>query len=330
MAQHFDIAARLADHALTALNARTACQWLLAAVLATGLTTHAFSAETAASAVKPQPAALSGVFKAYSPGTNEISIEFENSIRTMPLKDASAASRQTLLLARDGDAITVEVDDAVEPEVVNKLQTIQRPVRAYIRLIGLGGSTLVVLLAAIVATRNRPLQFLVGVDNRYSNSQTQLAIWFAVAGIVYLTTLGLRVALLGLDFVGGVGITANLVALTGLSALSFGGAKAITVSKLDALAPGQALAKPPAASPRLLIDLFTNDSNRADLGDFQMIAITVAAVAIFAVTAFHWLGLLTISHSVTLPDVDTSLLTAFGLGQGAYLFKKAAVKVGEG
>jgi hypothetical protein len=37
-----------------------------------------------------------------------------------------------------------------------------------------------------------------------------------------------------------------------------------------------------------------------------------------------YLRVLDLSATVTLPDVDGTLLAAFGLGQGAYLMKKAA------
>jgi hypothetical protein len=325
------ITTTVTDHRATHVRTKNTGGWLVLAILTTSLMASMSSAVAAAASAQSLPVALTGVFQSYSPGTNEVSIILETTGRTMQLKDASVAVRESLQLARAGDKITVDVDDAVEPEIVTKVGAIQRPVGGYIRLIGLGASTLIVVLAASLATRGRPLRFLIGVDNRYSNSQTQLAIWFAMVSVVYLGTLILRVAILGLDFVGGIGITANLATLTGLSALSFGGAKVITVSKLDALAQsGQASAKVAAVHPRLMTDLFTNDNNRADLGDFQMIAVTLTAVTIFAVTVFHWLGFLTLSYSVILPDVDSSLLTGFGLGQGAYLLKKAAVKVGEG
>jgi hypothetical protein len=66
-----------------------------------------------------------------------------------------------------------------------------------------------------------------------------------------------------------------------------------------------------------------------------MILISFAAVAIFAWTSFYFLGSLDIvnglvAKTTTLPDVDSALLGAFGLGQGAYLVKKAALPSGQG
>jgi len=77
-------------------------------------------------------------------------------------------------------------------------------------------------------------------------------------------------------------------------------------------------------------DLVTNDSGQADFGDFQMILITAAAVVIFLLSACYFLGMLSFETNVTLPDIDTTLLSTFGLGQGAYLLKKAALKLGDG
>ena len=42
------------------------------------------------------------------------------------------------------------------------------------------------------------------------------------------------------------------------------------------------------------------------------------------------MGELKLATQVTLPDVDTTLLASFGIGHGAYLIKKAALKPGEG
>jgi hypothetical protein len=179
---------------------------------------------------------------------------------------------------------------------------------------------------AMLATRGQVLKLLISADNRYSTSQTQFALWTAMALSTYLATLFLRVWAGGLDYLGGVQITQNLLTLSGLSAISFGAAKAVTVNKLAAAGLP---AKPRAGAPRLL-DLVQNDAGDPDLGDFQMIAITLLAVSIYFWSAFHFLGSIALARTVSLPDVDTALLTAFGLSQGAYLAKKAALPVGKG
>jgi hypothetical protein len=42
------------------------------------------------------------------------------------------------------------------------------------------------------------------------------------------------------------------------------------------------------------------------------------------------MGQIEISAHVMMPDIDTYLLASFGLGQGAYLAKKAATEPGKG
>ena len=65
-----------------------------------------------------------------------------------------------------------------------------------------------------------------------------------------------------------------------------------------------------------------------DFGDFQMLVVTLVAVTMYLLAAYHFLGQIQFAASVSLPDVDTTVLSAFGLGQGAYLVKKAVGNVG--
>ena len=76
-----------------------------------------------------------------------------------------------------------------------------------------------------------PTKFLLGTDGRYSNSQCQLALWFGVAMTMYLAMIVLRVSKLDWTYLDGVALTANVMALTGLSALTFGAAKVVTVAE---------------------------------------------------------------------------------------------------
>ncbi len=282
-------------------------------------------------------------------------------------------------------------------------------------LAGFIAFALVFLIAALATGRSNngklafgnPLSFCVGVDNRTSNSQTQMVFWSATVLAVYLTTIFLRGWMTNWNLLGGVGIPANLLAFSGLSALSFGGARAITVSKVNAAAAdsttsvadganasakavaaaSDALAKAAAAANAVeaaqaasnnsgaaaagaaidaaeeaarmaqmtqavadqttaqpangnaeikcaptgtanITQLFQNDMGRADLGDTQMILITLIAIATYVVTSFHQLGGLEIAQQVSLPDIDSYLLASFGIGQGAYLAKKAASNLG--
>lgn len=234
--------------------------------------------------------------------------------------------------ARPGDRVWLTVDDPLNPEHVVQITRLARPVPVVQRLIALGAAFAVIVALAGLTTRGHPGRFLVGDDNRMSNSQTQLALWFGVVAVVYGATLILRAWFLGWDFMGGISMTTNVLAMTGLSGLSFGAAKVVAVQKDSAAtaAPGAAPAgADPAARPRFT-DLVCNDFGAADLGDFQMILISSVATLIFAAASWEFLTLIDIAKTTTLPDVDTALLGSFGIGQGAYLIKKAALPNGVG
>ncbi len=68
----------------------------------------------------------------------------------------------------------------------------------------------------------------------------------------------------------------------------------------------------------------TGSDGAADIGDFQLVVITILAVSVYLVQIWAWLGNIPVGVTTTLPDVDTTILATFGLGQGAYLFKKQA------
>ena len=255
-------------------------------------------------------------------------------------------------------AVELAVDDVKEPTRITKIGDVSYGVSHADRLIALGCAFAFLFLVTCLVTKGNPLEFLIGLDNRYSNSQTQMVLWFGALATVYVAAVALRIHYLGFDYVGGVGIAQNVIALTGLSALSFGGAKLISSQKgpppqkpgnsapveevvtPPALTKGESECKPkpkPKPKPKtwadhhdLLRDLFQNDEGQADFGDFQMLLVTLATVTVFLVSCFVYLGDLWPRHTIKLPDVDTALLSAFGLGQGAYLAKKAASDPGKG
>ena len=210
------------------------------------------------------------------------------------------------------------------------------------------GSAVICLLLYCLLSGFRPQQLIIGEDNRYSNSKFQMALWFFVLITSYIAALWIRVWAAGTDFIGGVNIPNNLLLLSGMSVLTFGGAKGITSTKSGA-APGQV--KTEADKPSFLFDLTHDDGTRPvaaqpavgnqpaipaqpgtalfDFGDFQMLIVTLIAVATYVVLIFNFFGTVTYGKVVSLPDVDTTLLAAFGLGQGAYLTKKAVGDVGK-
>jgi len=297
---------------------------LALAVLAA--TAPALAAETPAAAV------IEGSYAGVKKDAPQLTLELPAPWGTAQLAVGDPTSFAQLARATPGDIVRAELhlDATGAPDRMSRLVELRRPIGATPRVLALAGSLLGIILVCAALSSWRPQRFVVGIDNRYSNSQLQLALWFTAVASVYAATVVLRIGFLGWDFTGGVGMPANLITLTGLSALSYGGAKVITAQKVAAAAEIGQQVKTPALRANLLRDLVTSDANRADLGDMQMMMVTLAAVAIFVVHAFADLGELRIAHETMLPDVDTTLLASFGIGQGAYLTKKAAQKAGDG
>ncbi len=282
---------------------------------------------SAGSARAAQPGVFEVRIAGLGLGHNQVTLAFPRPIGMKTLLVTDAASQAILAHAVRDDVAKVEVDDVTAPTSITKVDQVTRWVGKGPRALTFVVVAIILVGVAFAVTKLRPLKLVIGNDNRVSNSQTQLALWFGAVALVYVSALWVRLEWLGWDFIGGIGLTDNLMILTGLSAISFGGAKAIAVHK-DAT---PAAAAAPGPAPRASVyDLFTNDSGVPDLGDVQMILVTATAVAIFVATSFHFLGKLTLASPVTLPDVDTALLAGFGIGQGAYLFKKAALPPGQG
>jgi hypothetical protein len=294
------------------------------------------------------------------------------------IKVSDVGLRAKLKQYHAGDFVRIDVNDK------NELQDVRGPWSVHVdripRLLVLTACALLILGLATAVTKGAPFKFIVGMDNRYSNSKFQLALWFWVVMSTYLATVVFRVCHVGLDFLGLVNIPQNLLVLSGLSAITYGGAKAITTSKVNAamnpapVAVGMALAATPAPvavavvpgptpAPAAVVvthaptaapvavsvtpapnpdpknaqlpghesffnDLVQNDAGGFDFGDFQMIVVTLVAVGMYMTLIFHFLGSIEFLKTTSLPDVDTTILAGFGLGQGAYLAKKAGGNVG--
>ncbi|HEY0512351.1 MAG TPA: hypothetical protein VGH73_10630 [Thermoanaerobaculia bacterium] len=226
-----------------------------------------------------------------------------------------------------------------------------------------------------------PFAAFLGKDNLYSNSKFQAALWFGVLIVTYLPTLIFR--WLDAGFVGGVSIPTNLLLMSGLSAVTFAGAKAIkqsqagqaetqaqaaerqahlaTIAATASTQAEQAAGGVPAPQiqqtaamqqvaatsaqniaqqkravakrfdpqnaqgvPRFWFDLTHDDDGTPSLSKFQLVVIVLIAVGIYLFQAWDFLAAVPLQAKITLPDVDNALLTAFGLGQGAYLGVKFA------
>jgi hypothetical protein len=223
-----------------------------------------------------------------------------------------------------GDQLTVWTNGGNLQDIVLTQAHID-PIARWVTLALVAG---VWLILGLLLSRFQILQLILGEDGRYSNSKFQAVVWFSIVIVFYAAFVVLRGLRLGVDLMG-IGIPQNLLLLSGLSAFSFAAAKGITTAKVqDAQAQGVQQPKGGSGSKGLIIDLTTNDSNRLDLGDFQMLFVTLIAVGYYLVLAFAKLGALDATANPTLPDVDTTILASFGLGQGAYLVKKAVGEVG--
>jgi hypothetical protein len=224
-------------------------------------------------------------------------------------------------------------------------------------------SALIFFLLYWLLSGFHPSKLIMGEDGRYSNSKFQIVVWFAVLITTYIAMLWLRASALGWDYWGGINIPQNLLLISGMSAFTFGAAKGITTNKVaDAKLKGNTDPKNSAnAKASLMANLAQNDGVTTtppsamvvpvpgqnageavvvvaghakppglDLGDFQMVIITLLAVGVYLVLVFHFSAVLAKTSVIMLPDVDTTILATFGLGHGAYLAKKAVSNVGEG
>lgn len=230
---------------------------------------------------------------------------------------------------KKGDHVTIDVVPGANETVLQAIRIRALAVSQRMRFLVLAIAALVCFIVTALVTKFHPLSLIVGQDNRYSNSKFQMALWFGVVVTTYIATVYLRVSQAGWEFLNGVNIPQNLLLLSGMSALTFGGAKGITTAKAqEATSAGVVNPKPAALAPNLLKDLFQNDVNRLDFGDFQMIIVTLLAVSVYLVLAGHFLGAIEFRKVVDLPDLDTTILATFGLGHGAYLTKKAVGNIG--
>lgn len=224
---------------------------------------------------------------------------------------------------RPGDGVTAVYRGVDGVNRIRMLEWQFQPVPRWQRWLSLSVAAGLLFLVALALTGFHPARLILGVDNRYSASQFQTVLWFWVVISAYMALVFHRLASAGWSYVGGVDIPSNLLILSGVSVLTFAGAKLISRSKAaGADAPRMAA----AAAPRPA-DLVQDNAQRTDLGDFQMVVITALAVLIYAISTVEFMERIEFRRVVTMPDVDATLLAIFTLGQAAYLGKKAA---GEG
>jgi len=228
----------------------------------------------------------------------------------------------------EGDLLTLEVmRETGRADSLKSVSVKTVSVSRWRRLFVLSASLLLFWGAMLVLVRTRFPKLLVGEDGRHSNSKFQINIWLGVVFGSYVAAVWLRLWACDNCFIAGIDIPDHLLMLSGISAVTFGAAKAITSAKIGANPKAKELAA--GEKPSLVSNLTANDKGSTDLGDIQMLIIVLLAVVIYLLEVFKFLGTVQCFRVVSLPDVDTTLLTLFGLGQGAYLAKKAGGKAGE-
>lgn len=250
-------------------------------------------------------------------------------IPSAPLRDAARSLR------RPEHALIAYTEE----QGVKTLAAVGVRVNRWQRIVAIVGAAGIIVLFAALCLLGRLRWLALGQDNRHSKSKWQMVLWFGVLVVSYLATAALRWWAGGAAFAGGIDVPEKLLILSGLSALTFVGAKAITQGKVDRAEarlreqpalPAARSAKEPATRPSFPGDLLNDDHGHVDFGDFQMILVTLLAVVAYGVRVFVCLGQIELACQTMLPDVDTTILGAFGIGQGAYLAKKAASRLGEG
>jgi len=245
-------------------------------------------------------------------------------LSTVALRNAAAALRWP------GDAL-VMVGNEANPQA---LVAIGARVPAARRLAVMVAVALALagLVALILGGQVQRLSL--GLDGRHSGSTWQMLVWFTVLVIAYGATVVLRTWAGGLAYTGGVGVPGRLLAQAGLSALTFAGARAIRHVKEVRAARTRAAPGAPAesAKPRARFpgDLVRDERGRPDIGNIQLVVVTVIAATIYLVRLFAWLAAIELACTISLPELDTVLLGATSVGYGTYLAKKAATPLGGG
>jgi hypothetical protein len=263
-----------------------------------------------------------------------IRFEGESTTRTFAL--ASVSLQNAAARLRQRKAAVVEFGDLKGAKAVTALGV----------RVGWGPRLLVMLglAVALLALAGRlisgaPSALALGEDGRYSSSKWQMLVWFTVLVVAYGATLLLRAWAGGIAYAGGVGIPAKLLILSGMSALTFAGARTIRQVRENRAAArtaapatpdGRPTEPPTRPKPRFPADLVRDGGEPPDLARFQMIVVTVLAVTVYVIRVFGCLGQVELVAVTSLPDVDTALLGGVGISHGAYLATKAVTMMERG
>jgi hypothetical protein len=284
------------------------------------------SCEHIANNSKPQEGEMKGAQISFpDPARTSLRVTCKTEVKDLNVNDTKLKAQLNNISPGDIVSLAYKEGDATRVDSVAIQATHHE------RLLALGSMALLLFTASGVAlwcARGNVLalrELFVGSDRRLSNSKSQAVFWFFILLTSYLGFTCLRVAKGGFDFVGGISIPSNLLLLSGFSAFTYVGSKAITQAQVNRDPNSKPAAAEGTAS---LADYVTDDEGNTDFGDFQMSAITLLAGTIFFLQIFNYMGTVYLSRNVEMPDVDPTILSLFGLSQGGYLAKKAAQATG--
>lgn len=324
-------------------------------MLVCALTLFAGSAWGQSAAAPNLSKTTQGVVESIENDGRQAKVRFDGKSVPEVLQVEGASNQEMLRMAAKKDRLSIEVDDVASPKAIKSVLSVTRECGSQSVLLHMCGAALVLLAFALLVSWWQPGKLIIGGDKRYSYSKFQMVTWFFVLFVVYIATLSMFLVNGWGTYLGKISIPPNLAILSGLSALTYGAAKAITVSKIEeakANSPvflaqhgaGASQASPAeqvtankvialkvdnVTKPRIQ-DLVRDDENCIDLGDSQALFVTLLAVILYLIGGFLFLSRLTIAPEISIPNVDSALMTVFGLGQGAYLAKKAASPAGKG
>lgn len=264
-----------------------------------------------------------------NPEHTSLQVTCSNEAVDLTVADKNLTARLAGLSQGDIVNLTYKFDNANKDNIKRELielDSVAIRIAPRERFVALGSMALILFAVSGVVlwiARGNVLalrELFVGTDRRLSNSKSQAAFWFFLLLTSYLGINYLRVTNGGFDFLGGISIPENLLFLSGFSAFTYVGAKAITKAQVNRDPNSKPSAPEGAAS---LADYVTDDEGNTDFGDFQMCVITLLAGIIFLLRVFNYTGSVYLSKSIQMPDLDPTILSLFGLSQSGYLAKKA-------
>lgn len=179
---------------------------------------------------------------------------------------------------------------------------------------------LMLFIARIISGKWSPLELARGdgdSNGQLSASKLQYLIFTFVAVFAYTSITGARLLNLGdgTGFSASLDVPLNLIVLMGLSVTTAITSKAITVSYL----------KQDRISQKDNSTLINGRNGKPDLVKAQMLMWTSVAVLLYLARVVRFVSDGQYANvSLSMPDVDATLITLMGVSQGAYIGNKLA------